>query len=306
MGDTLGKLVKSKRVLEQRTTNQNLNKVIKELNKYSNGYGFAPIPKTANVKQVNHAKKIYDTRLAYDIVTKAIEEGNTVVASTYNVDLKKSDDTEDHKLSEYAVRLAQAKKLSNRHFKKEDKKEIIENGNQHIKGYGNEGMMKLFEESKSKTGIEKLIKEISSQDPKQIFYDKKLKTFEKTFQKIEGRRADDIAKVKEHLSNLPMDELEEKHTLLLQTLELYYNNDKEYTGKFKDEEQELANNRLDDIMIQLELKKTGKQKVKKTYDKYAKKLETWNTEKENKKKKDRHLGERKRGNRERTKIKNKN
>jgi hypothetical protein len=266
MGDTLGKFVRSVRKLDTRVTNQNKDEMIKEMNKWSNTFDIPKLNKNSNVREVNHAKKIYMDELGYSMLNLAVEQGNTVIASTYNETFKKSEDSRVKKIAEYSPQLSQAKRFSDKKLSKQENK-YLEDGNENIKGYGNEGIIKLFEKTKSKKAIEKLIDQIKTQNPKADYYDSKLTTFERVFQKVELYREDDLNKLKAHLKKLDFEKLTNATNYLLTSLEIY-GSPKNATGAYGDEETELANARLDDMLIQLEINKTGKQKVKKILNKY--------------------------------------
>jgi hypothetical protein len=127
--------------------------------------------------------------------------------------------------------------------------------------------MTEFEKLKYPMQIDKFINEISTQDPNKIYYDKELETFKRVFQKVEATREKDINKIMDKLKTLDFQGLKDKSNYLLQSLEIYGSPDNK-VGSYGDEETELANARLDDVMINLGLKKNGKRKVNSILKKY--------------------------------------
>lgn len=265
MKDELTSLIRQKRKVEHRVTNENKDKIIKEINKSMGDFGYSKIPKNATVQQVNNFKKEYLERITYDIVSLAVQEGKDIVAEVEARDLRKSYDFESKRLGEFAKDLARAKKESNRNLTKEEK-QFLERGNNNIKGYGNEDIITLFEKAKNKKEVQALIKSVKEQDPKNIFYEKQNKLFENVFQKVGIYREKDINKIKERINNMNMQDALNYTNDLLHSLEMF-SSDQENVGSSGDET-ELANARLDDMLIRMNIKKTGKAKVQKVLSKY--------------------------------------
>lgn len=265
MRDTLGTLVQRKRKVEKRVTNENKGFIINQINKHSDDFGYGKIPKTASIREVERLKKQYQERLTYDIVTIAVEQGNTIIAEIEGRDLKKSDDFQSKRLGEFAKQLATAKKQTGKKLTK-DEKNFLERGNQNIDGFGNTDIITLFEKTKTKGQALKLIADIKSQDSKKVFYDKKLDIFDRVFQKVGIVREEDLLKIRERLVAMSFQEAHDKTNYLLKSLEMYGSEQPEVGSN--DDETELANARLDDILIQLGEKKTGVKKTEKILNKY--------------------------------------
>lgn len=249
-----------------KVTNSNRDKLIREFNKYGGDYNFGKLSKNASLEQVRNSHKAYIERLGYDILSLAVQQGNTVIASVEGKYLKHSEDKDIKQLAKYAEKLAKAKKKSDSHLKSNER-DFLEKGNLNIKGYGNEDVMTEFEKLKYPMQIDKFINEISTQDPNKIYYDKELETFKRVFQKVEATREKDINKIMDKLKTLDFQGLKDKSNYLLQSLEIYGSPDNK-VGSYGDEETELANARLDDVMINLGLKKNGKRKVNSILKKY--------------------------------------
>jgi len=262
--DALTKLSRQKRKVDTRVTNGNKDMIIKEINKNMSDFGYGKIPKTASIQEVQRMKKQYMDRLTYDIVTLAVQQGKSIIAEIESRDLRKSEDSDSKKLASYAKDLAKAKKESNKKLTKNEV-QFLERGNNNIKGYGNSDIISLFEKSKNKKEIEELIKDVKEQDTKKIFYDKQKLLIDRAFQKIGIVREEDLNKIKSKLDKMDFQDALNHSNYLLNSLETYDSGQ----GKASNgDETELANARLDDMMIQLDLKKTGKQKVKKVLNKY--------------------------------------
>lgn len=263
--DALTYLVRTKRKLEQRVTNANRKSIINLANKLNKEYGFERISKNASVKEIVQARNKVNERLGYDVLTLAVEEGNTVIASVESRELKKAKDKETKQLAQYSSKLANAKKQAMKGLSKDDI-ELLEDSNINMLGFGNDNVMKMFEKAKGKKAVESFIDTLSKQNTKEMFYDKNLDLLDTVFQRVGVTREDDLDKVKEALSDMDFDDLINNTNYLLQTVELYPSPQLVH-GK-ADTETELADARLDDIMIRLNLKKEGKQKVNAMYKKY--------------------------------------
>ena len=87
--------------------------------------------------------------------------------------------------------------------------------------------------------------------------------FSRVFQKIGIVREDDLDKVYNKLKTMDFDKMLQQSNILLESLELYG------SDQLFQDETELANARLDDMMIKLGIKKTGQSKVKRTLKKYS-------------------------------------
>jgi hypothetical protein len=269
MSKTLTKLIKQKRELEQRVTKDNKDKLIKDLNKFAKDFGFSKLDKDTSINQIRAYRDKTRERLNYDILTVAIQEGNTIRAEIESRDTKKSKDSETARLSKYARQLANAKKKSDSKLNKNEK-EFLEKSNQNILGYGNEDIITKFENTKTAQQALNLINSVANQNPIDNFYDKKIDTFERVFQKVGIYREEDLNKLKDKLRKMNFDEVNETTNMLLESLELYGSPDNN-VGAYGDDETELANARLDDMLIRTGIKKTGERKVKKTMDKYKSK-----------------------------------
>lgn len=267
MTDALTKLVRQKRKAEVRVTHENKQHLIDEINKNSFDYGYGKIKKNASVAEVTRMKNEYLDRLTYDIVTLAIERGNTIIAEIEGRDLKHSKDSENKRLGEFAKQLAKAKQSSNRNLSKEEQ-QFLERGNNSIKGYGNDNMIKIFENERNPKKLKEQIEEIKNQDAKSIFYKKQTELFERTFQKVGIVRENDLIKLKDKIETMSMKDALNQTNDLLKTLAIF---DYQKFEKESVDETEIANARLDDVLIKTGLKKGGSQKVKKTFDKYSKK-----------------------------------
>jgi len=257
--DGLKTLLTSYRKLDTRLTNDNKKSMINEMNKYAKDYGYSKLKPTATFSEVQRTKTIYKEELGYAAVSEAVKQGNTVVAEVYGRDLRKSQDHGISKLGEYAKDLAGSKKVAMRKLSPKDL-EFLDKANFNIKGFGNKDMISEFEKTQNKDQIQKLINDVKTENAKQIYYDKTIGTFEKTFVKVGITRAEDIEKLKAAMAEMPMDKLEEHYNYLMKTLdELYPTNGAHYASE--DNDTELANTRLDDMMIRLGLNKGGIRKV---------------------------------------------
>jgi hypothetical protein len=234
------------------------------MNKNAKEYGFTKISKNATVQEVNRFKNTYLERLTYDIVTLAVNEGKDIIAEINARDLKKSDDYETKRLGQFAKDLAKAKKEISRNLTTEQR-QFLEKGNNNIKGFGNSDLITLFEKTKNTKQVQALIDEVKLQDAKQSYYEKQIGVFENVFQKVELKREEDLNRIKEKIKSLSLDEAQSITNQLLMSLELY-DSDKQVANH--NDETELANARLDDMLIRLDLKNKGQKKVQKTLEKY--------------------------------------
>jgi hypothetical protein len=263
--NTLTKMVRQKRKAETRVTNDNKKSLINQINAYYKDVDpNIKLSKNATVKEVSRMKKQYLDRLSYDIVTTAVVQGKDIIAEIEGRDLKMSEDFDSKRLGQYAKQLARAKKESDRKLT-EGQKEFLEKGNANIKGYGAENLIKLFEKTKSKKGIENLINEVKTQNAKDIYYKKQTELIDRTFQKIEGVREEDLTLLKEKINNMEMKDVTNMSNYLLKTIEVF---DYEKFAKESSNETEIANARLDDLLIRNGLKKDGKRKVDTVFKKY--------------------------------------
>jgi hypothetical protein len=267
MKDVLFSLSQQKRKIEQRTTNDNKNSIINQMNKNAKEYGFTKISKNATVQEVNRFKNTYLERLTYDIVTLAVNEGKDIIAEINARDLKKSDDYETKRLGQFAKDLAKAKKETSRNLTSEQR-QFLEKGNNNIKGFGNTDLITLFEKTKNTKQVQALIDEVKLQDAKQSYYEKQIGVFENVFQKVELKREEDLNRLKDKIRAMSLDEAQSITNQLLMSIELY---DSDKQGVNVENETELKNARLDDMLIRLDLKKDGKQKAQKIMDKYKSK-----------------------------------
>ena len=264
--DGLKTVMASYRKLDTRVTNKNKNSLINEMNKYAKDYGFEKLKPSATAAEVQRAKTIYKEELGYAAVSEAVRQGNTVIAEVYGRDLRKSQDHGISKLGEYAKDLAGAKKTAMRKLSPKDL-EFLDKSNINIKGFGNKDMITELEKAKNKDQIMQLVKDVKTEDPKQIFYDKSIGIFEKTFRKIGIVRAKDIEKLKSAMANMDMEQLSEHFNQLMKSLDLFPSGNQE---GYHTDETELKNARLDDMLIRVGVNKTGKRKVAATLKKYAK------------------------------------
>lgn len=265
--DILTKLVRQKRQAEKRVTNENKDKLINQINKSAKDYGYQKISKNASAREVERFRKEYAERLTYDIVTLAIQQGKDIIAEIESRDLKKSNDMQTRRLGEFGKQLAKAKRESDKGLTKEEKA-FLERGNNSIKGYGNTDIITLFEGTKTKKQANDLINEIKNQNARDIFYLKQLGLLEHVFQKVELYREDDLTKVKEILGKMDFESALNHTNYLLKSLDIF-DSGKQTTRN--DDETELANARLDDLMVQFGLKTTSSKKaIKARLDKYKK------------------------------------
>lgn len=268
MKDVLGTLVNRHRKIDRRITNDNKDSVIKEINKVVKEYGMSKISPDAKISDVTKYKNEYLERISYDITTLAINEGNRTIAEIYGRELKQSSDKDTRKLGKFSKDLANAKYQSNKHLNKGEKA-FLERGNLNIEGYGNKDIVTLFEAAKTERQVKELIEHIKNNNPKDEFYNKQIDTFQKVFQKIGIVRENDINKLTNKLNNMNFLDLNDITKGLLQSLEMYGSDDND-VGIYGGEETELANARLDDMLIRLGLKASGQAKVNKILNKYKK------------------------------------
>ena len=264
--DGLKTVMTSYRKLDTRVTNKNKNSLINEMNKYAKDYGFEKLKPSATASEVQRAKTIYKEELGYAAVSEAVKQGNTVIAEVYGKDLRKSQDHGISKLGEYAKDLAGSKKAAILKLSPKDLN-FLEKSNVNVKGFGNKDIITEFEKAKSKEDIQQLIIDVKTENPKDIFYDKSIAMFEKTFRKIGIKRAKDIEKLKAAMSNMDMEQLSEHFNQLMKSLDLFPSGNQE---GYHTDETELKNARLDDMLIRVGVNKTGKKKVAATLKKYSK------------------------------------
>lgn len=266
--DSLTKLVKQKRKVETKVTKDNKGQIIKEINKNMDSFGYGKIPMNSSVATVNRMKKQYMERLTYDIVALAIQQGKDIVAEIEGRDLKKSSEYDYKRLGQFAKELAIAKKETSRNLTKEQK-QFLERGNNNIKGFGNNDILTLFENTKNEKQAKELIEQVKKQNAKEVFYSKQTELLDNVFNKIGIVREDDLKLIKEKMRNMEFDKAVHYSDYLLQGLTLFESGD---TGQANtsnvEDETELSNARLDDLMIQFGLKKDGIKKVQKTLNKY--------------------------------------
>jgi hypothetical protein len=262
MKDALTSLRMEKRKVDKRVTKENKNQIINAINKNSSELGFGKLSKNASIAEVTRFKNQYVDRLTYDIVTVAINTGRDIVAEVEARELRKVDDIESQRIGKFAKELAKAKKESDKKLNKEEKK-FIERGNVNIKGYATENLVDIVDNLKNDKQVQALINEVKTQDPKKIFYDKQTELFDTVFQKVGIYRENDLNKVKDKLNNMSMEDAVNHYNYLLESLQLYDSDQVQNVN-----ETELKNARLDDIMIRMNLKKTGKHKVQKVLNKY--------------------------------------
>jgi hypothetical protein len=98
-----------------------------------------------------------------------------------------------------------------------------------------------------------------------IYYKKQTELIDRTFQKIEGVREEDLTLLKEKINNMEMKDVTNMSNYLLKTIEVF---DYEKFSKESSNETEIANARLDDLLIRNGLKKDGKRKVDSVFKKY--------------------------------------
>lgn len=263
--DILGHLVRTKRKLDTKVTNKNKDKLTRDLNRIGKDYGLQRLSKDASIKDIRDMKKLISERLGYDILDLSVREGNTTIASIEGKELKKSKDKDISKLATYAEQLAEAKRQADKKLTPSEKA-FLERGNQNIKGYGNQDITTLFEGTKTKKQIQNLINEIKNSNPKEEYYNKQIDTFEKVFQKIGITRENDLEKLKDKIKSMDFIDSNSTTNYLLNSLELY-GSDQEMGQT----ETELANARLDSMMLKTGLKTTGKKKVDKVLKKYSSK-----------------------------------
>jgi hypothetical protein len=268
MSKDLTKLRQQKRKTDQRVTKENKQSIINQINKYnSQNENYVKISKKASVVEVTRMKKIYNENLTRDIVTLAILEGKDIIAEIESRDLKKSEDNETKRLGEFGKQLAKAKKEADKKLTTQQKN-FLESGNMNIMGFGNKDMITMFEGTRTKGQAQKMIDEIKMENPKDEFYNKQLGVFEHVFQKIELTREEDLAKIKERIRKMDMQDAVSYTNDLIQSLEIYGSPDNKI-GQWNGDEKELANARLDDMLVRLGEKPTASNKqIKKTLNKY--------------------------------------
>lgn len=268
MTSELTKMYRKRRDLNTRVTNKNKDAIINKINKLAKSYGFQKMNKNSSLNDVRSAKNYYSERMGYDILTLSIQQGNITTTELIAKDLKNSMDSDTRNLAKFGKKLAMAKQRQNSYISN-DEEEFLSRGNLNIKGFGELDVITMFENAKNKKERDTLINEIYTSNPKEEFYNGEIDVFKRVFRKVGLTREDDIKKVIENLNNSSMEELTDKTNNLIQTLELY-GSPNNSVGKWDGDETELANARLDDMMIRMGLLKTGKRKVNKVYKKAKK------------------------------------
>lgn len=268
MTSELTKMYRKRRDLNTRVTNKNKDAIINKINKLAKSYGFQKMNKNSSLNDVRSAKNYYSERMGYDILTLSIQQGNITTTELIAKDLKNSMDSDTRNLAKFGKKLAMAKQRQNSYISK-DEEEFLSRGNLNIKGFGELDVITMFENAKNKKERDTIINEIYTSNPKEEFYNGEIDVFKRVFRKVGLTREDDIKKVIENLNNSSMEELTDKTNNLIQTLELY-GSPNNSVGKWDGDETELANARLDDMMIRMGLLKTGKRKVNKVYKKAKK------------------------------------
>lgn len=244
-----------------RVTNDNKEKLRRMLNEYGRGTGLNWIPKKSSVRELQQYKKAYLERNAYDVLTLAIDEGNKIITHEYTRDYKKTKDKDLKLLTEHGDKLAKAKYKSDRKISLKQKN-FLNMSNQGVIGYGEKDIITLLENAKNKKEIDELAITLEEQDPVEEYKDNNYEIINKVFQKIGIVRESDIDKVKDFLDDLDVYEFNNAINKLMESIEIF-DSDKQNTRYGN--ETDLANARLDDLMIQYGIKK-GRSKLKKVYN----------------------------------------
>lgn len=253
-----------------RITNSNKDKIINKLNYYGKDIpNFEKISKDISVNDLAKLKKVFIEKQAYEVVGMAINRGNTIITQANKKILEKSQDVEVSRLGEYSFKLAKAQK-SNLSKLNKNEKELIDTSNFNILGLGNKDIVSQFEKTSTKIQVEKLINTVSRQNPIDEFHDKNFDTLERVFQRVNIVRRDDLNKIKKYMEVQGVDKSTEVMNYLLKSLDMYGSSQSKY-GK-REDEQELLNNRVDDLLIKTGMKKGGQKKVDKIYKKHNKKV----------------------------------
>lgn len=252
-----------------RVTKANKQAIINKLNNYGKDIpNYERISKDVSVNELAKLKQLFIEKQAYEVVSIAVNRGNTLVADVNKKTLEKSQDVEVSRLGEYSVKLAKAQKEN---LKKLDKqqKELIDTSNFNILGLGNKDVISEFEKTSTEKQVERLIEDVSRQNPVDEFHDKNFDTLERVFQRVGVVRREDLDKIKNYMESNGMETSVDVMNYLLQSLDLYGSPQRRH-GKVTDET-ELLNNRLDDLLIKTGMKQTGQKKVQRIYKKFSKK-----------------------------------
>lgn len=244
-----------------RVTNKNKEQLRRMLNNYGRGTGLNWIPKKASVRELQQYKKDYLERNAYDVLTIAIDEGNKIITHEYARDFKKTKDKDLRLLTEHGEKLAKAKYTSDRKISLKQKN-FLNMSNQGVIGYGEKDIITLLENAKNKKEIDELAITLMEQDPVEEYKDNNYEIFDRVFQKVGIVRENDLDKVKEFLDELDVYEFNNAVNKLMESIEIF-DSDKQNTRYGN--ETDLANARLDDLMIQYGIKK-GISKLSKVYN----------------------------------------
>ncbi len=268
MSSSLFKMIQKKKHVKRygRVTNKNKQKIINYLNRNSRFYDLNKVNKKSSISEITKVKNDLLDKLEYDILSESINTGHSLIAEMEGKEVTKNKNNFNEDtlhLAKYAGDLSKAKRESDKNLTDKDKKTLNE-GNFNIEGYGNRDVVTEFEKKKNESEINNLIEEIKNQDVNELAYDNKIEIFKRTFQKVGITRENDLNKLEEKLRGMSFDNLLTQVNLLLQSLELYS------SDQLVLNETDLANGRLDDALIRLGIKKTGKRKVSKVLNKYKK------------------------------------
>lgn len=242
-----------------RVTNENKESFRRLLNNYGRGTGLNWIPKSANVRELQQAKKAFLERNAYNILGLTVDEGNTILAHEYSRDFKKANDKDVQHMAQYAEKFAKAKHEMDKKLTVKEKN-FLNMSNQGVLGYGDLDIVTIIESGKYKKKLDELAVDLLEYDPLEDMKDKNFVTVDRVFQRVGIRREDDLDKVKEKLSNLDVYEFNNAMNYLLESLEIF---DSDKQG-MRSSEELLLNARLDDFMIKTGVKK-GRSKLKKVF-----------------------------------------
>ena len=263
---TLRGLIQKKKHIKDygRITNENRDKVMKYMRRIGKDYDINFSSKDT-IKEITRKRNDLIDELNYEIMSRSINEGLYLVAESEGKEIMKNkkaakDDT--LKLAKWGKELAKEKNKLIKKLKNVNK-DIIENGNFNVEGFGNKDIISQFENLKTEKEIKKYINSLDESNPRDDVYNNTREMFSRVFQKIGIVREDDLDKVYDKLKTMEFDKMLQQSNILLESLELYG------SDQLFQDETELANARLDDMMIKLGIKKTGQNKVKRTLKKYS-------------------------------------
>lgn len=246
-----------------RVTKDNKNKVLNYMRKIGKDYDIKFSSKDS-IREITTKKNQLLDEMNYEIMSRSINEGLYLVAESEGNEIKKNKKAakDTLKLAKWGKDLAFEKNKLIKKLKNVDS-EKLEHGNFNINGFGNMDIISQFENLKSDEEIKNYLKRLDESEPREEVYNNTRVMLSRVFQKIGIVRESDLDKVYDKLKTMSFDKMLQQSNILLESLELYG------SDQLIQNETELANARLDDMMIKLGIKKTGKAKVKKVLKKYS-------------------------------------